>query len=249
MNMWTIAPPRVAVIAFVLLTSSPSQSQDIAISTADIDAIEKRVVAVAQAIERGTLADAPDKSRAELRAVVSDLFDARVQAQKKQIATIQERLGELQRKLESQVATKETIVEKRVELILADPSVLSSREPLRDASVKTAEVVLPSDKVQTVERIEPNDILFVYLEGVLPFTPPNQPPLPPPVTQAQNGIPVSGYPIAVQSDGTVALPLVDPIDVGGRTVIEATALIRELYISKDILRREKCRPILTLVKR
>ena len=56
-------------------------------------------------------------------------------------------------------------------------------------------------------QISGGDILGVYVEGVLPFNPPNQPPEPPPVNfpEADSTLPPSiGYPIAVQDDGTLA---------------------------------------------
>ena len=95
------------------------------------------------------------------------------------------------------------------------------------------------------------DILGVYIEGVLPFNPPNQPPEPPPVNfpDADSTLPPSiGYPIAVQDDGTLSLPLVEPLEVDGLTLEQVRELIRDKYIEEDILRPEKARPIVTLIK-
>ena len=55
-------------------------------------------------------------------------------------------------------------------------------------------------------QLSGGDILGVYIEGVLPFNPPNQPPAPPPVNfpQDDSTLPPSiGFPIAVQDDGTL----------------------------------------------
>lgn len=100
-------------------------------------------------------------------------------------------------------------------------------------------------------QISGGDILGIYIEGVLPFNPPNQPPEPPPVhfPEAESTLPPSiGYPIAVQDDGTLSLPLVEPLDVEGLTLEQVRDAIRDTYIDADILRPEKARPIVTLIK-
>ena len=100
-------------------------------------------------------------------------------------------------------------------------------------------------------QIGPGDILGVYIEGVLPFAPPNAPPEPPPVNfpDAQSLLPPSiGFPIAVQDDGTLSLPLLEPLKVDGLTLDQVRDAIREAYISQDILRPEKARPIVTVIR-
>ena len=100
-------------------------------------------------------------------------------------------------------------------------------------------------------QIAGGDILGVYVEGVLPFNPPDQPPEPPPVNfpEAGSTLPPSiGYPIAVQDDGTLALPLIEPLDVEGLTLEQVREAIRDKYIDEDILRPEKARPIVTLIQ-
>lgn len=95
------------------------------------------------------------------------------------------------------------------------------------------------------------DILGVYIEGVLPFNPPNAPPEPPPVNfpDAESTLPPSiGYPIAVQEDGTLALPLIEPLNVDGLTLDQVRDAIRDAYIDNDILRPEKARPIVTVIQ-
>ncbi|TWU33395.1 Polysaccharide biosynthesis/export protein [Novipirellula artificiosorum] len=100
-------------------------------------------------------------------------------------------------------------------------------------------------------QISGGDILGVYIEGVLPFNPPNAPPEPPPVNfpDADSTLPPSiGYPIAVQDDGTLALPLIEPLDVEGLTLEQIREAIRDAYIEEEILRPEKARPIVTIIK-
>ena len=99
--------------------------------------------------------------------------------------------------------------------------------------------------------IGPGDILGVYIEGVLPFNPPSQPPEPPPVNfpEQESTLPPSiGYPIAVQEDGTLALPLIEPLKVEDLTLDQVRDAIRDTYIDNDILRPEKARPIVTIIK-
>lgn len=100
-------------------------------------------------------------------------------------------------------------------------------------------------------QLGPDDILGIYVEGVLPFNPPNEPPQPPPVNFPEENSTLSpsiGYPIAVQNDGTLSLPLIEPIQVEGLTLEQLRNKIREAYIDNDILREEKARPIVTLIK-
>lgn len=99
--------------------------------------------------------------------------------------------------------------------------------------------------------IGPGDILGVYIEGVLPFNPPDSPPQPPPVNfpDAESTLPPSiGYPIAVQEDGSLALPLIEPLNVDGLTLEQVRDAIRDAYIDNDILRPEKARPIVTIIQ-
>ncbi len=100
-------------------------------------------------------------------------------------------------------------------------------------------------------QIDKGDILGVYIEGVLPFNPPNVTPEPPPVNfpDRDSLLPPSlGYPIAVQEDGTLSLPLIEPVDVRGLTLDQVRDRIREAYIETDILRPEKARPIVSLIQ-
>jgi len=85
----------------------------------------------------------------------------------------------------------------------------------------------------------------------LPFNPPNAPPEPPPVNfpDSESTLPPSiGYPIAVQEDGSLALPLIEPLNVAGLTLDQVRSAIRDTYIDNDILLTEKARPIVTVIQ-
>lgn len=77
--------------------------------------------------------------------------------------------------------------------------------------------------------LDKGDVLGIYIEGIL-----GDKTQPPPVRFAElpNVPPSIGFPIPVREDGTVPLPLVDPIDVRGMTVAQAEAAIRKAFIPK-----------------
>lgn len=110
--------------------------------------------------------------------------------------------------------------------------------------------VLAIDQPREYE-LAPGDILGVYIEGVMPFIPPDRPPSPPPVNfpSAGSTLPPSiGYPIPVMEDGTLSLPLLEPMPVEGLTLDQVRDKIREAYIAEDVLRPDKARPIVTIIR-
>ncbi|MCS6976313.1 MAG: polysaccharide biosynthesis/export family protein [Gemmatales bacterium] len=94
--------------------------------------------------------------------------------------------------------------------------------------------------------LEPGDVLGVWIEGVLGER--NQTP---PVGLTERGRlpPAIGYPIPIREDGTISLPLIDPIKVQGMTLIDAENAIREAYtVKRQILRPDRERIIVTLLR-
>jgi protein involved in polysaccharide export with SLBB domain len=61
--------------------------------------------------------------------------------------------------------------------------------------------------------------------------------------------PVVGYPVPVREDGTISLPLIDPIRVDGMSIIEAETAVRRAYSDKKILKQGNERVIVTLMRR
>lgn len=100
--------------------------------------------------------------------------------------------------------------------------------------------------------LDEGDILGIYIEGILPYNPPDRPPEPPPVNfpEVDSQLdPSLGYPVAVINDGTIQLPLLAPIKVKGLTVDQARELIRKYYLDAKILNdSDRLRPIVTLLK-
>ncbi len=92
----------------------------------------------------------------------------------------------------------------------------------------------------------PRDVLGVYIEGVL-----GEEGELPPITASGSATqpPSLGYPIPVRDDGTLPLPLVDPVDVDGLTLPEAQARIVKAYTEDArILVPDEARFIVTLME-
>ncbi|MEM8680527.1 MAG: polysaccharide biosynthesis/export family protein [Planctomycetota bacterium] len=95
-------------------------------------------------------------------------------------------------------------------------------------------------------RLDERDVLGVYIEGVL-----GNKEEPPPVNfpaEDENLPPSIGFPFPIREDGTISLPLVKPIQLRGLTLQEAERKIRETYIARKILKPERERIIVTLMK-
>ena len=103
-------------------------------------------------------------------------------------------------------------------------------------------------------QLDAGDILGIYIEGVLPYTPPNQPPILPPVNfpDKDSTLPPSlGYPVPVQENGTIDLPLIKPLRVKGLTVEQVQKLIREEYLNNKMLKETENQvltPIVSLLR-
>jgi protein involved in polysaccharide export with SLBB domain len=93
-------------------------------------------------------------------------------------------------------------------------------------------------------HIDSEDILGIWIEGVL-----GEKGVAPPITYSPipNQPPGLGFPVPVRGDGTLSLPLVDPIPVRGKTLEETEQAIRDEYtIKKKILKQGQERIIVTL---
>ena len=86
--------------------------------------------------------------------------------------------------------------------------------------------------------LDSGDILGIHIPAVWSSAQGNQQ-LPPPVQQPQPGSdlpPAVGYPIVVSEDGTISVPLIDPLNVRGMTIDQVRDLIKRTYIEEDILK-------------
>ncbi len=97
------------------------------------------------------------------------------------------------------------------------------------------------------------DILGIYIEGVMPpKAAEDQVAAAPPVhfPEAGSDLPPSvGFPVPIRDDGTLPLPLIEPIYVEGKTIAEAEELIREAYVEGEkILRPGRDRILVSLMR-
>jgi protein involved in polysaccharide export with SLBB domain len=81
----------------------------------------------------------------------------------------------------------------------------------------------------------PGDVLGIYIKGVL-----GDEEALPPVHYPEDGNrpPAVGYPVPIREDGTVSLPIVDPINIQGMSLVEATDAIKMAYIYPEPIIRE-----------
>ncbi len=96
-----------------------------------------------------------------------------------------------------------------------------------------------------VYRLDAGDVLGIYIENILGA----EEALPPVQYRDESGLPPAiGYPVPIREDGTIALPLVEPIDLRGLTLVEATNKIRDAYTRSQVLAAGRDRTIVTLIK-
>lgn len=101
----------------------------------------------------------------------------------------------------------------------------------------------------------PGDVIGITIDGILPFNEPDQVPEPPPVhfPEKDSTLPPStGFPITVLEDGTISLPLLEPVNVAGLTEDQTRDKIRKAYIDTKILKEDeqkKVSPVVTLIKK
>ena len=97
-----------------------------------------------------------------------------------------------------------------------------------------------------VYLLGPGDVLGVYIKGVLG----NDQELPPVhYPEDSNRPPAIGYPVPIREDGTLALPIVDPIKVEGMSLVEATKAVHNAYTyPRQIIKENQEQIIVTLIQ-
>ncbi len=114
-------------------------------------------------------------------------------------------------------------------------------------------VLIPLSKLRQQPPKEyllgPGDVLGVFVEGVLGQAEQNPPVTLPDATSFTNLPPAIGFPIPIRQNGTIAMPLVDPVKVEGLTVAKAERVIIDAYtVKKQILPPGRERVIVTLMR-
>jgi protein involved in polysaccharide export with SLBB domain len=94
--------------------------------------------------------------------------------------------------------------------------------------------------------LDTGDVLGVYIEGVLG----RREETPPVHFPQDNAVPPAfGFPMPIRDDGTVSLPLIEPIYVRGMTLRQLEDTIREAYLAKKkILQPDSHRIVVSLLK-
>ena len=96
-----------------------------------------------------------------------------------------------------------------------------------------------------VYRLAPGDVLGIWIEGIL-GTPDQAPPVQ--ILEEFDLPPAIGFPVPVREDGSVTLPLVDPVSVQGLSITEAQEAIRRAYVTpKQVLPPDK--PVIVTLMR
>jgi protein involved in polysaccharide export with SLBB domain len=116
-------------------------------------------------------------------------------------------------------------------------------EELRGKSVEGMETIplnLLGQPQPDAYRVGPNDVLGIWIEGILGEIG-QPPPLLPPIQLDNVQLPpATGYPIQVRREGTISLPLlIQPLNVAGKTLAEVETAIRDAYESRDLLKALK----------
>jgi hypothetical protein len=92
-----------------------------------------------------------------------------------------------------------------------------------------------------VYQLAAGDVLGVYVEGFLGERNQQLPIHVGPVVQNQNLrrlTPATGYPIVVQEDGAIDLPVAGKLQVQGKSIVEAREAIRDLYTEKKLIKAD-----------
>ncbi|MHB1426399.1 MAG: polysaccharide biosynthesis/export family protein [Gemmataceae bacterium] len=114
-------------------------------------------------------------------------------------------------------------------------------EELRGKSVEGAKTIplnLLAQPQPDAYRVGPNDVLGIWVEGVLGQKD-QPPPLLAPVRLDLSELPqATGYPTQVRLDGTISLPLIKPLRVQGMTLSEVENEIRRVYSETGILKEK-----------
>lgn len=97
-----------------------------------------------------------------------------------------------------------------------------------------------------IYTLSSGDILGIYIDGILG----EKDELPPVTNHAGNAAPTIGLPIAVRENGTIPLPLIEPIYVQGDTIAEVEKKIIDAYTVTDpILQRSRTRILVSLFQK
>jgi len=118
---------------------------------------------------------------------------------------------------------------------------------------KTIPLTLLRQKQEEKYLLDSNDVLGVWVLGVLSNKDEQAPQIinlnPYSLTGDERRLPPStGTPFVIQDNGTITLPLIEPVYVRGKTVQEVERMVRDAYLKADLLRPGKDRVQVSLAK-
>ena len=127
------------------------------------------------------------------------------------------------------------------------PLPIPERLPSLEPRWETLPLSLLQKEASPDYRLAPDDILGVWVGGVLGDL--NEPPT---LRVTSSGVRTTGFgfPVPVRPDGTILLPLVEPIRVEQMTIEQAEKAIRHAYtVGKEILKRGRERRLRSFTRR
>jgi protein involved in polysaccharide export with SLBB domain len=140
--------------------------------------------------------------------------------------------------------------------LVDSPPVKNTSPALAPPPCKNLQESIPLSHLQPpppdAYRLDAGDVLGVWVDGVIGD---RKIPIPVYLPQDASGIaqrlvsPSAGYPFRVQEDGTLHLPMIDPVNVRGLTVTEADLAVRAAYQRRRILPEGAERVFVTLLQK
>jgi protein involved in polysaccharide export with SLBB domain len=117
---------------------------------------------------------------------------------------------------------------------------------------KTIPLTLLRQKQEEKYTLDAGDVLGIWVAGILSEERQVAPQIiqinPYQATGDERRLPPAvGTPFVVQENGTINLPLIDPINVRGRTLSEVEKLVKDAYVKNDIIKKDKT-VLVTLAK-
>ncbi len=140
--------------------------------------------------------------------------------------------------------------------LVDSPPVKNAPPELAPLSLKDKQESLPlaylGQPVPDAYRLDTGDVLGIWIEGVLgelTYDIPIHLRLYVAYRQFRNLPPSVGYPIAVAADGTITLPLIDPLPVRGLSLTEAELAVRQAYVRRGVLPPGRERIFVTMMQK
>jgi len=117
---------------------------------------------------------------------------------------------------------------------------------------KTIPLTLLRQKQEERYTLDAGDVLGIWVAGILSDERNPAPPLiqlnPYSLTGDERRLPPAiGTPFVIQDNGIITLPLIDPINVRGKTLSEVERIVKDTYVKADIIKKDKT-VLVTLAK-